>query len=187
MVKVKKFYKLFALLLINISILSACNYNNNEIAIIEDTKEKLTIQDGKYISSENDSYVEITDGKYFQLINWNEDDLEKIRRFYAQDGYENIVIKSGGKFSADELTKIKQRCDNSTQIVNDLINNKAEFIINRADESISQMMIEDIGTDTEITYLLDDYELWFPFYYYYLNDEYKLVSQQFGLEYYLEK
>ena len=71
-------------------------------------------------------------------------------------------------------------------IIDDLVNNRAEFIINKCDESLSQMMIEDVGTDTEITYKLDDYELWFPFNYHYINNEYKLTNQQFGWEFCLE-
>ena len=59
--------------------------------------------------------------------------------------------------------------------------------MNRVDEEIAQMAIEDTSTDTEITYKLTDYELWFPFNYCYINDDYKLVNKQFGMEFNLEE
>ena len=152
-----------------------------------EVKEEFSVKDGKYYSSDHESYVEITEGKYFQLVNWDEDVLENLRKFYAEQGYSTFASQKADGLSADQLKEFKERCKTSDQIKKELVENRAEFKVNRVDDEIAQMAIEDTGTDTEITYKLTDYELWFPFNYCYINDDYKLVSKQFGMEFYLEE
>ncbi|MCI6580450.1 MAG: hypothetical protein MSH15_00420 [Oscillospiraceae bacterium] len=167
---------------------TSCQSDNDDSGPKKDIVS-FEIKNGKYCSLNDNSYVEITDGKYFQLVDWDPELLEQIRQYYSTNGFSNIMQQNslrGINLTQQETDEINERCKNSTQIIDDLVNNRAEFIINKCDESLSQMMIEDVGTDTEITYKLDDYELWFPFNYHYINNEYKLTNQQFGWEFCLE-
>ena len=64
-------------------------------------KEEFSVKDGKYYSSDHKSYVEITEGKYFQLVNWDEDVLENLRKFYAEQGYSTFASQKADGLSAD--------------------------------------------------------------------------------------
>lgn len=94
----------------------------------------------------------------------------------------NKQANPGEHLSREQLKEISDRCNNSTQIQDELINNRAEFSLNMCDT-----LMYAFDTDCEITYKLDDYQLYFALIYVYKNQEYRLISDDFRYEFELRE
>ena len=116
----KKAIQLFIAVVLCLLLPSCGGENVNIPETDSETKEEFLIKDGKYYSADHESYVEITEGKYFQLVNWDEDVLENLRKFYAEQGYSTLASQKAYGLSADQLKEFKERCKNSDQIKKNL-------------------------------------------------------------------
>lgn len=145
------------------------------------------IKDGKYYFVDGNGYIEITEGKYIQLVDFDEEIINEIIDFYKVNGVSKEALlfeqaNPGEHLSREQLKEISDRCNNSTQIQDELINNRAEFSLNMCDT-----LMYAFDTDCEITYKLDDYQLYFALIYVYKNQEYRLISDDFRYEFELRE
>jgi len=170
-----------------------CSDNNispktsNSISVLSEEKnEKLDIINGKYYFTSGNGYIEITEGKYFQLIDFDDEFIDGLVEKYSEIGStqslyldENFRERNNITLDKDE---VKEKALESIQLKTELVENKAEFKIN-----IVPDMMYYCNSDCELTYFLDEVGLWFPVIYLYNDKPVKLLNEQFGYEFVLEE
>jgi len=146
---------------------------NDNIAVTE--KNNGQIKNGKYYLQGEQRCIELTEGKYIQLINWTEDEIEELRKFYVEASYTMTLydneIKGQPPYSEEQANDLRRTLESSTQLTSELVNRKSECAVN-----INNRMETDTNTDTEIAYYLSDYKLSFSYLYYYKDNNYRLES-----------
>lgn len=155
----------------------------NGVAYSKDGVEQVipNIKNGKYYLQGGNGYIEVTGGKYFKLVGLNDDLITWLETFYKNEAPVNIIYQNQlwaeTKFTSKEKEEIYERCKNSNQIRKELIDNKAEFLINPIFNG------ELYGTDIELTYKLTDFEMWFPVYYFYKDNQYSIRFETWTFDY----
>lgn len=106
------------------------------------------------------------------MVSIDEEYVKELKSWYAENGYitqVNIHNRDNPvAYTEQECNEIRTICNNSTEIDDEIIENKKVFEINY----VPNMEIAD-GTNYELRFFLDDYKLWFPFLYY--EDEKKMI------------
>lgn len=194
-----KKYKSTVLCLIVVLLFCSCSKNESEVrsdisqtlsesstVSVTEKENMVDIVNGKYYFTGGDGYVEITEGKYFQLIDFDEDFINDLVKVYAEMGSvqslyfnEKFVEKNNYKVDADEIRK---KALESTQLKDEIVDKKAEFCIN-----IVPDLIYYCNSDCELTYFLDEIGLWFPLIYLSNDEPKKLLNEQFGYEFVLKE
>lgn len=170
-----------------------CSDNNissgtsNSISVqSEEKNEKLEILNGKYYFTIGNGYIEITEGKYFQLIDFDDEFIDELVNNYSEMGSTQSLYLDENFRERNNITldkeKVKEKALESIQLKTELVENKAEFKIN-----IVPDMKYYCNSDCELTYFLDEVGLWFPVIYLYNDKPVKLLNEQFGYEFVLEE
>lgn len=194
-----KKYKLSLISLTIAVLLNSCGNDNSEnstdmnptesdyVTDSEVSKDsEISITNGKYYFTDGNGYVEITEGKYFQLVDFDEDFIDKLVKTYAEMGSIKSLYFNEGFVEKNNLTvdigEVKERAINSVQLKTEIVDQKAEFEINVIPE-----MVYYCDSDCELTYFLDEVGLWFPFIYFYNDEPKKLLNDEFGYEFVLKE
>lgn len=132
------------------------------------------IKNGRYYFTDGEGYVEISDNKYFRLIDFDEERLTELEGYYKAASYGYAIYENeeydDTEYTEDEKNTLQNKIQSSNQIQTLLVDNRAEFFINPVHRPYGPY-----DTDIELTTELSDYEMWFPLLYFYDNEEYKLV------------
>lgn len=152
----------------------------------DDKNDDIIIMNGRYYFTGGNGYIEITEGKYFQLVDFDDEFIENLTKEYSRMGsthslYFDRNFRKRNSLDADfDAEEVKRQAADSKQLKTELVENRAEFMIN-----IVPDMMYYCNSDCELTYFLDEIGLWFPFDYLYNDTPVKLYSEQFGYEFIL--
>jgi len=152
----------------------------------DEKNDDISIINGRYYFTEGNGYIEITEGKYFQLVDFDDEFIEKLTEEYSGMGSTNSLYfdrsfrKRNGLDADFDAEEVRKRAAESKQLRTELVENRAEFMIN-----IVPDMMYYCNSDCELTYFLDETGLWFPVDYLYNDTPVKLYSEQFGYEFVL--
>lgn len=144
------------------------------------------IKNGRYYFTDGEGYIEITDHKYFQLVDIDEERLSGLQEYYEKAAFASAVYQnqqqSNSEYTASEKATLQNKYKNSSQIKEILVENKSAFYVNPMSTTP-----EPYGTNIELTCELSDYGMWFPLLYHYDDGKYSLVYFEFEWEFVYEE
>ncbi len=144
------------------------------------------IKNGRYYFTDGEGYIEITEHKYFQLVDMDQERLSELQEYYEEAAFASAIYQNqhwnDSEYTDADKAILQNQYKNSNQIQEILVNNRSAFFIN-----LMSITPEPYGTNIELTCELSDYGMWFPLLYHYEDEKYKLVYFEFEWEFIYEE